>query len=107
MPTSRGWWSCVRRSRRDRSARELVAGGPCPVCGQDVHKLPKIEVPIDLKAAEKQAASALAAHKKAGEEVALIDRESAVAARDVETLKEQATLLAEALSGHPDFEAVE
>jgi len=88
-------------------ARELVAGEPCPVCGQDVHKLPKIDIPTDLKAAEKQAATTLASHKKAGEEVVRLDREAALAVRDVENVKEQATLLAEALSGHPDLEAIE
>src|SRR5205807_3042596 len=66
-------------------ARELVAGEPCPVCGQEVHTLPKVSLPSDLKAAEKDVAAAHARRKEAADVLARADRQGAVAARDEET----------------------
>ena len=87
-------------------ARELVAGEPCPVCGQAVHELPAISVPADLEAAEKRAADARAAHKTAAEEIVRIERDAAVAVDRVTSLQEDAAALADALSGHPNAEAL-
>ena len=88
-------------------ARELVAGEPCPVCGQEVHELPKSSVPADLKKAEKSAAEARSAHKAATEEAARIERDEAVATDRLSSLRENAAALAEALAGHPEADVLE
>jgi exonuclease SbcC len=88
-------------------ARALVAGEPCPVCGQDVHTLPAVDVPMDLKTAEKHASAALAAHKKAGEDLVRVERDVALAARDVESMTKQAKMLDEVLSTHPGLETIQ
>src|SRR5439155_17235944 len=88
-------------------ARELVAGEPCPVCGQDVHALPKVTVPTDLKKAEKDATGARAAHKAAADELVRVQRDAAVAAAQVVSLTGDASSLADALADHPDVEAIE
>src|SRR5207237_199041 len=71
-------------------ARELVAGEPCPVCGQEVHELPKSSVPADLKKAEKSAAEARPANKAATEEAARTKRNEAVATDRLSRRRENA-----------------
>jgi len=88
-------------------ARELVAGEPCPVCGQAVHALPKVTVPGDLKKSEKAAADARAAQKSASDELVRIERDAAVATSQVASLTEDAASLADALIDHPDVETIE
>jgi exonuclease SbcC len=62
---------------------------------------------MDLKTAEKHASAALAAHKKAGEDLVRVERDVALAARDVESMTKQAKMLDEVLSTHPGLETIQ
>jgi len=88
-------------------ARKLVAGDPCPVCGQVVHDLPAVNVPTDLAASEKKAKTAVTKLKAANDDLAAADKEMAVAVGDVKRLTKETSMLSKALSEHADATTLE
>jgi len=87
-------------------ARTLVAGEGCPVCGQDVHELPHLEVPADLEATERALAAAAAAAEVARGAQAKADQALSVANARAQALRETIGSIDEALAAHPDAAAI-
>ncbi|MGH2753596.1 MAG: AAA family ATPase [Actinomycetota bacterium] len=88
-------------------AGHLVAGEPCPVCLQDVARLPKHKVPEDLRTAERAAADAAAAAETARKSAGRASAAAASARSALKTLLEHYEELESAVAEHPDRAAVE
>lgn len=86
---------------------ELVAGEPCPVCGQHVAELPAHEPPGDLARADRGVADADRALASAGK--ALTQAQTQQARVDEKLVRVRADLAAvdERLAGAPDLDRVE
>jgi exonuclease SbcC len=87
-------------------ARSLVAGHACPVCGQDVHEMPHVEVPADLEATERALATATAATEAARAIQAKAERASSAANARGQALRETIAAIDEAVAAHPEPAAI-